>query len=111
MRTCVWKIRPAPRRPGNICTCSVILAPALSTSLTGQNLPVPIHRASHERMRAEGAPEDALRLARGREQRVQVDAGLDPHLVQHRDEVLAGDVAGRALGHRAAAELAEAQLE
>ena len=25
----------------------------------------------------------------------EVDAGLDPHLVQHRDQVLAGDVAGR----------------
>ncbi len=41
----------------------------------------------------------------------QVDAGLDAHLVQHRDEVLGGDVAGRARRHRAAAELAEARLE
>ena len=34
-----------------------------------------------------------------------------PHLVQHRDEVLGGDVAGRAGRDRAAAELAEARLE
>ena len=33
------------------------------------------------------------------------------HLVQHRDHVLAGDVAGRARRHRAAAQLAEARLE
>ena len=37
--------------------------------------------------------------------------GLDPHLLEHRDEVLAGDVPGRARRHRAAAELAEARLE
>ena len=29
--TSLWKIRPAPRRPGNICTWSVIRAPAEST--------------------------------------------------------------------------------
>ena len=29
--TWLWKIRPAPRRPGNICTCSVMRAPAEST--------------------------------------------------------------------------------
>ena len=29
--TSVWKIRPAPRRPGNIWTCSVMRAPAEST--------------------------------------------------------------------------------
>jgi hypothetical protein len=31
MRTWLWKIRPAPRRPGNICTWSVMRAPAEST--------------------------------------------------------------------------------
>ena len=30
-RTSLWKMRPAPRRPGNICTWSVIRAPAEST--------------------------------------------------------------------------------
>ncbi len=30
-RTWVWKMWPAPRRPGNISTWSVILAPAEST--------------------------------------------------------------------------------
>ena len=29
--TSLWKICPAPRRPGNICTWSVIRAPAEST--------------------------------------------------------------------------------
>ncbi len=37
--------------------------------------------------------------------------GVDAHLVQHRDEVLGGDVAGRARRHRAATQLAEARLE
>ena len=32
--TSVWKIRPAPRRPGNILTCSVMRAPAESTMYT-----------------------------------------------------------------------------
>ena len=58
-----------------------------------------------------GRPSTSLGLARGAEQRLEVDARLDPHLVQHRDEVLGGDVAGRARRHRAAAELAEARLE
>jgi hypothetical protein len=62
-------------------------------------------------VRAERAAEDLLGRARGLEQRVEVDAGLDPHLVQHRDEVLGGDVAGRAGRDGAAAELAEARLE
>ena len=46
-----------------------------------------------------------------RRQLLERDAGLDPHLVQHRDEVLGGDVAGRPLRDRAAAQLAEARLE
>ena len=29
--TSLWKMRPAPRLPGNICTCSVMRAPAEST--------------------------------------------------------------------------------
>ena len=58
-----------------------------------------------------GRPRWRCSSAGAREQRRQVDAGLDPHLVQHRDEVLGGDVAGRARRHRAAAELAEARLE
>src|SRR5580704_8479087 len=33
-RTCIWKIRPAWRRPGNIATCSVMRAPAESTRYT-----------------------------------------------------------------------------
>ncbi len=33
-RTCSWKIRPAPRRPGKSCTWSVMRAPAESTRYT-----------------------------------------------------------------------------
>ena len=58
-----------------------------------------------------GRPEHALRLARARDQPLEVDAGVVAHLVQHRDEVLAGDVPGGARRHRAAAELAERRLE
>ena len=58
-------------------------------------------------MAPERTAEHVLRRARGREQRREIHAGLDPHLVQHRDEILGGDVAGRPGRHRAAAELAE----
>src|SRR5580692_3225502 len=70
-----------------------------------------IDRAGRERVRAERPAEHLLRLARGEQQLLQVDAGLDAHLVKHRDEVLGGDVAGRAGRERTAAELAEARLE
>ena len=43
-----------------------------------------------------GRPRISCTRARAGEQRRQVDARLDAHLVQHRDEVLGGDVAGRA---------------
>src|SRR5437764_3124465 len=79
------------------------------TSVMPANL-VPVDRTRDQRVRAERAPEDPLGLAGGLQQRVEVHAGLDAHLVQHRDEVLGGDVAGGALRHRAAAELAEARL-
>ena len=49
-----------------------------------------------QQVAAERAAEHLLRPARAAEQALEVDAGLDPHLVQHRDQVLAGDVAGRA---------------
>src|SRR6185437_14330572 len=45
------------------------------------------------------------------EQGIEVDAGGDPHLLEHRGEILRGDVAGGAGGHGTAAELAEARLE
>ena len=73
---------------------------------------MPVDRPGHQRVAARaGGRGSPARAARTRAARAQVDAGLDPHLVQHRDEILAGDVAGRARRHRAAAELAEARLE
>src|SRR4051794_5123598 len=83
---------------------------AVSTSLMGANL-VPVDRARDQRVRAERPAEHALGVARGLQQRIEVDAGLDAHLVEHRDEVLGGDVARGPLRHRAAAQLAEARLE
>src|SRR5206468_11782480 len=71
----------------------------------------PVDRTGDQGVRAERPAEDALSLARGLEQAVEVDPRLDAHLVPHRDEVLGGEIAGRAGGHRAAAELAEARLE
>src|SRR5215218_920107 len=59
-------------------------------------------------MAAERTAEHALNLARAVEQPLEVDPSRVAHLVQHRDEVLARDVAGRPLGHRAAAELGAA---
>ena len=62
-------------------------------------------------MTPQRAAEDLLDPARACEQRRELDARVDAHLVQHRDEVLSGDVAGRAGRHGAATELAEARLE
>ncbi len=58
-----------------------------------------------------GRPRTAWAAREASMQRRQVDAGLDAHLVQHRDEILGGDVAGGPRRDRAAAELAEARLE
>ena len=62
-------------------------------------------------MAAQRPAENLLRAAGAREQRLQVDAGVDAHPVEHRHEILARDVPRRARRHRAAAELAEARLE
>ena len=72
---------------------------------------MPVDRTGGEQVAGQRAAQHLLRPARAADQRLQVDAGLDAHLVQHRDEVLGGDVAGRAARHRAAAELAERALE
>src|SRR5205085_6297123 len=74
-------------------------------------LAAPRHGAGDERVARERAAEDPAHAARAREQRVEVDARRDAHLAEHRDEVLGRDVAGRAGGHGAAAELAEGGLE
>src|SRR5690349_3246251 len=72
---------------------------------------VPVDRAGREHVRAEWPAEHVARGAARLQESLEVDAGLDPHLVKHRDEVLGGDVAGRSGRDRAAAELAEARLE
>ena len=79
-------------------------------SAAGADL-LPVDRPGAQHVGAERAAEQLLRRARGLDQRREVDPGLDPHLVQHRDQVLGRDVAGRARRDRAAAELAEARLE
>src|SRR4051794_4374628 len=84
------------------------ISPRLATRADSN---MPLHRAGHERVRAERPAEVRLRLPGGGEQRRQVDPGLHAHLAEHRHDVLGGDVARRARGHRAAAELAEARLE
>src|SRR4051794_40508468 len=80
---------------------------AIRTGLSSR-MGLPLDRAGDQRVRAQRAAEDVAHRPGGVEQARQVDAGGDPHLVQHRDEVLGGDVARRAGGHRAAAQLAEA---
>ncbi len=47
-----------------------------------------------------GRPSTCCAARRGLEQRLERDAGLDAHLVQHRHEVLGRDVAGRARAAR-----------
>src|SRR5215208_7295266 len=72
---------------------------------------MPLDRARHERVRAERSAEDRGDIAGGAEQCLEVDPGVDAHLVQHRHQVLGRDVPRSAGWHRAAAELAEARLE
>src|SRR4051794_30640072 len=88
--------------------------PSLSAERTAgrrSSVAMPVPRAGDEDMARERPPEDALYLARAGDQRLEVDAGLDAHLMEHRHKVLAGDVAGRAGRHGAAPEFAEARLE
>ena len=73
--------------------------------------PVPVDGPGGEHMGAERPAEHLLGLGGGLDQLRQVHPGLDPHLLQHRDQVLGRDVPGRARRHRAAAELAEGALE
>src|SRR5262249_35602153 len=72
---------------------------------------LPVHRPRPEHMRTKRPAQQLLGGAGGVEQLDEVDAGGDSHLVEHRDEVLGRDVAGRARGDGAAAELAEGALE
>ncbi len=62
-------------------------------------------------MRAERATEHLLGLRRGGDQLRQVDPGCHAHLLQHRHQILGGDVAGRPGWDRATPELAEGALE
>src|SRR5688572_416668 len=49
--------------------------------------------------------------ALGLDQGLEVDAGVEAHLLQHEDEVLGGDVAARSWGMRAAAEATQRGIE
>src|SRR5213596_4252916 len=90
-------------------TCST---PSRSSWRTGRSsVAMPVHRSGDEDVAREPPPQELLHLARGGDERLEVDPRLDPHLVEHRHEVLAGDVAGRARGDGAATELAKARLE
>src|SRR5438093_11977117 len=87
---------------------------ALNASLfIARSLPgrMPVDRAGAEHVSAKRPAENLLGGARGLDQPRQVDPGPDPHLVEHRHEVLRGDVPRRSRGQRAAAELAERRLE
>src|SRR6266540_5287913 len=71
----------------------------------------PLDGPGDEDVAAQRTSEHTLDVAARLEQRLDVDARLDAHLVQHRDQVLRRDVAGGAGRDGAAAELAEARLE
>ena len=71
--------------------------------------PGPSRSARRRACGSSGArPSNALDVARDLDERAEVDAGRDAHLVQHPDEVLGRDVARRARRDGAAAELADA---
>src|SRR5438874_2012224 len=77
----------------------------------GSPISVPLNRPRAQHMGAERAPEQVLDGPRGLDQLPQLDPGIDAHLVQHRDQVLGGDVPRRPRRDRAAAKLAERRLE
>ena len=56
----------------------------------------PVDRSRGQRVRAERAPEHVAHRRRRGEHPLERDAGGDPHLLEHADEVLRRDVAGRA---------------
>src|SRR6478672_10534766 len=113
-----WWRRGPPARAASSALAKSVTAAAYSDRLARQPVDglsaaggLPLHRAGAEDVGSQRPSQHLLRRPRGPDQARQVDPGLDPHLVQHRDHVLAGDVAGRPRRHRAAAELAEACLE
>src|SRR3954462_3301164 len=75
-----WRSGPPASARSTAVSTSLMWAEAISV--------LPVARAGDERVRTERPAEHALGVARRLEQRVEVDAGLDAHLVQHRDEVL-----------------------
>src|SRR4051812_40717415 len=64
-----------------------------------------------EVLRRQLVPDERPRGARRLGQLVEIDAGPDPHAVQHRDHVLGGQVARGARGVRAAAEPAGRRVD
>jgi hypothetical protein len=71
----------------------------------------PVDRPGNQRVAAKRSAKQLLQTLAAGEQGLQVHARMHAHLMQHRDEILGGDVASRAGGHRAAAKLTEARLE
>ena len=59
----------------------------------------------------QGAADKLLRQPRARDELLQVHPRLDPHLVQHVDQVLGGDVPAGTLRMRAAAQAAHGTVE
>src|SRR6266545_2407170 len=110
--TVLRKTTPSARASVSASRSSVSTA-ALKASLfiAAPSLPVPVHRAGAQYVGPQLAPEVVLDRARGFDQPPEVDSGGHVHLVQHRHEVLGGDVPRRAGRHRAPSQLAESRLE
>ena len=102
-----WRCGPPARAASRACDRRIRHGRGAYSECRGAS---PRGRRAARGRRAGGRAPPARR-ARPRPGAARSIPGLDPHLVQHRDHVLAGDVAGRARGDRAAAELAEARLE
>src|SRR3954454_10313816 len=76
-----------------------------------RTLPVPLHRSRREQMRPQRPTQGPLPLRGSFDQLRQVHPGLDPHLLEHRGQVLGRDVPRGARRHRTTAELPEGALE
>src|SRR3954447_15906324 len=95
-----WRSGPPERAASTAWVNSVIGASLVIAAGT------PLDGAGPEHVGAERSAQGLFSSAGGLDQTAKIDPGRDPHLVQHRDHVLARDVPGRARRHRAAAQLA-----